>query len=206
MEGPTEIQRRVFEFIRDKLATGNPPTPREVAAAFGWNSKRAAECHIEALIKKRWLTSESGKARSLRLGPAAEPIPSTIVEIPVLGSIPAGFGDDQQQDIQEHIPVTIESIGFKPTSRAFAVRVRGESMIGKHICDGDIVLLEHGSDPRPGQVVAALIDRMSTLKTFVLKNGKPFLKAENPDFPDLIPSEELTIQGVFCALIRKGVK
>jgi len=51
--------------------------------------------------------------------------------------------------------------------------------------------------------VAALIDRKSTLKTFVLKNGKPFLKAENPKYPDLIPSDELMIQGVFRALIRK---
>ena len=59
-------------------------------------------------------------------------------------------------------------------------------------------------DPRPGQIVAALIDRKSTLKTFILKNGKPFLKAENPRYPDLIPSEELMIQGVFRALIRKS--
>jgi repressor LexA len=76
-------------------------------------------------------------------------------------------------------------------------------MIGKHICDGDIVLLEHGPDPRPGQIVAALIDRKSTLKTFVLKNGKPFLKAENPKYPDLIPSDELMIQGVVRTVIRK---
>jgi repressor LexA len=77
-------------------------------------------------------------------------------------------------------------------------------MIGKHICDGDIVLLEHGAEPRNGDVVAAYIDRKSTLKTFMLRNRKPFLKAENPKYPDLIPSEELVIQGVFRALIRKS--
>ena len=77
-------------------------------------------------------------------------------------------------------------------------------MIGRHICDGDIVgVLDHGLDPRPGQIVAALIDRKSTLKTFVLKNGKPFLKAENPKYPDLIPSEELMIQGVVRAVLRQ---
>ena len=52
--------------------------------------------------------------------------------------------------------------------------------------------------------MAALIDRKNTLKTFVVKNGKPFLKAENPKYPDLIPSEELVIQGVFRALIRRA--
>ena len=83
-------------------------------------------------------------------------------------------------------------------------RVVGDSMIGKHICDGDIAVFEHGLEPRSGQIVAALIDRKNTLKTFLVKNGKPFLKAENPKYPDLIPSEELVIQGVFRALIRKA--
>ena len=76
-------------------------------------------------------------------------------------------------------------------------------MIGRHICDGDIVILEHGPEPRHGQVVAALIDRKSTLKTFIQKGNKRYLKAENPSYPDLIPSEELMIQGVFKALIRR---
>jgi len=200
----TQIQRRVFEFVRDKLASGEPaPTPREIAAKFGWSSKRAAECHIEALIRKGWLTSEPGKARSLRLADAAQTVRRAVFELPVFGSIPAGFGSEREQEAGECIPVTIDSIGFKPTRNTFALRVSGDSMIGKHICDGDIVVLEHGPDPRPGQIVAALIDRKSTLKTFVMKSGKPFLKAENPKYPDLIPSDELMIQGVFRALIRK---
>jgi repressor LexA len=66
--------------------------------------------------------------------------------------------------------------------------------------------VEHGPEPRSGQIVAALIDRKSTLKTFVLKSGRPFLKAENPRYPELIPLEELTIQGVFKALIRKNLE
>jgi repressor LexA len=66
------------------------------------------------------------------------------------------------------------------------------------------VVLEHGQEPRNGQIVAALIDGASTLKTFVLKGGKPYLKAENPKYPDLIPAQELMIQGVFKALIRRA--
>jgi repressor LexA len=198
----TEIQRRVFEFVRTRLTGGHSaPTAREVAAHFGWSSKRAAECHFEALIRKGWLASEPGKARALRLN---DRVRRGLVEIPLFGSIPAGFGREREQEADECVPVTIESVGFKPTRNTFALRVTGESMIGKHICDGDIVVLEHGPDPRHGQVVAALIDRKSTLKTFILKNGKPFLKAENPKYPDLIPSEELMIQGVFRALIRKA--
>ncbi len=76
-------------------------------------------------------------------------------------------------------------------------------MIGKHIVSGDLVVLEHGMTPRTGDVVAALIDNESTLKTFVLENGKPYLRAENPNYPALIPAQELVIQGVMIALVRK---
>jgi repressor LexA len=205
MDELTEIQRKVFGFIRQKLVAGFPaPTTREVSAQFGWSSKRAAECHIEALIRKDFLAADPGKARSLRLKDVSQVSRRAVVEIPLFGSIPAGFGRDREQESDECVPVTIESIGFKPTRNTFALRVSGDSMIGKHICDGDIVILEHGPDPLPGQIVAALIDRKSSLKTFLVKNGRSFLKAENPKYPDLIPSEELMIQGVFRALIRKA--
>jgi repressor LexA len=201
----TETQRRVFEFVRDRLVAGQAaPTMREVAAKFRWRSKRAAECHLEVIIKKGWLASEPGKARSLRLVDGIKAVGQAVIEIPLFGSIPAGFGRDNEQEAGECVPVTIESIGFKPTRNTFALRVSGDSMIGKHICDGDIAVFEHGPEPRHGQIVAALIDRKSTLKTFVVKSGKPFLKAENPKYPDFIPSEELVIQGVFKALIRRA--
>jgi repressor LexA len=69
--------------------------------------------------------------------------------------------------------------------------------------DGDTVVLEHGRVPRTGDVVAALIDNESTLKTFVMNRGRPFLRAENPRYPDLVPAGELVIQGVVVALIRR---
>jgi len=205
MEALTEIQSRVFEFIADTLASGrSAPIPREISDKFGWSSKRSAECHIEALIRKGRLTSEPGKSRSLRVVESFRPVRKAVMEIPIFGSIPAGFGQDREQEADECVPVTIDSIGFKPTRNTFALRVVGDSMIGRHICEGDIAVFEHGPDPRSGQIVAALVDRKNTLKTFVVKNGKPYLKAENSRYPDLIPSEELVIQGVFRALIRRA--
>lgn len=201
---PTAVQRQVFEFVRDKLAGGGPaPTSREIAAAFHWRGKRAAEYHIEALIGAGLLQSDRGKARSLRLGYGVSRGQNAVMEIPLLGAVPAGLGRDRRQERGEFVLVTAELLGFEPSPQVFALRVNGESMIGRHICDGDIVLLEQGPEPRSGEIVAALIDRESTLKTFVVRNGQRFLKAENPDYPDLVPCEELTIQGVFRALIRK---
>jgi repressor LexA len=57
-------------------------------------------------------------------------------------------------------------------------------------------------EPKPRDIVAALIDGETTLKRYLVKNGQPYLKAENRDYPDLIPARELVIQGVMIALIR----
>lgn len=202
MAALTKIQQQVFDFVRDRLTTGqSAPTLRELAEEFGWSSSRAAACHIEAIIRKGFLIADIGKARSLRLPNDIRP--TQVAEIPIFGSIPAGSSAEREQDSEGCVVVTVESIGFKPTRNTFALRVVGDSMILKHICDGDIAVCEHGPEPRNGQVVAALIDRKNTLKTFIVKNGKPFLKAENPKYPNLVPSEELVIQGVLRAVIRR---
>jgi len=201
----TKRQRQIADFIqRRQQDTGMTPTFREIADHFGFGSVGTVVDHIQALRKKGVLPEATGKARSLRVQSPMQTLRRSVVDIPLFGSIPAGMGQDREQEPDGCVTVDVATIGFKPTRNTFALRVTGDSMIGKHICDGDIVVMEHGPDPRPGQVVAALIDRKSTLKTFLVRNGKPFLKAENPKYPELLPSDELMIQGVFRALIRKA--
>lgn len=205
----TPKQERVRQFILSELNTGQPcPTHREIAQHFGFASTYAAACHVRALIAKGALVASEGKARALRVVGIAESFPGVLrpatAEIPLFGTIPAGYGDELEQEPDGCVVVDVTTIGFKPTRNTFCLRVVGDSMIGKHICAGDIVILEHGSEPRNGDVVAALIDRKTTLKTFVQKGRKSFLKAENPQYPTLVPSEELVIQGVFKGLIRKA--
>ncbi len=101
------------------------------------------------------------------------------------------------------ISIDLEALGIKPSPRTFALEVRGDSMIGKHIIEGDVAVLEHGRTPRNGDTVAALIDGENTLKTFVQNGGRPYLKAEHPRHPKLIPAQELVIQGVLVALVRR---
>jgi repressor LexA len=76
-------------------------------------------------------------------------------------------------------------------------------MIDAHICDGDTVILER-REPRNREIVAALIDGETTLKRFIQGKSRTYLQAENPRFPDLIPLDELIIQGVMVALIRRA--
>jgi repressor LexA len=205
MKKLSKRQEAVRRFVMSEMAAGRPcPTHREIANHFGFASSFAAACHVNALIRKGALLSEPGKARALQMAENFKVVPPPVLgRIPLYGSIPAGFGDEREQEADSCISVDVATIGFKPTRNTFALRAAGDSMIGRHICNGDIVLLEHGREPRNGEIVAALIDRKSTLKTFVQKGSKRFLKAENPKYPALIPSEELMIQGVFRGLIRK---
>ena len=101
------------------------------------------------------------------------------------------------------ISIDIASLGIPRNARTFALKVRGESMIDAHICDGDTVILEF-REPRHLDIVAALIDGETTLKRFVMENGRPFLHAENTNFPDIIPARELVVQGVLVGLLRTG--
>jgi repressor LexA len=99
------------------------------------------------------------------------------------------------------LSMDLRSAGIGNRARTFALRVRGDSMIDAHIVDGDLVILE-AREPRRGDIVAALIDGETTLKRYTMENGRPLLKAENPRFPNLTPSRELTIQGVMIGLVR----
>jgi repressor LexA len=201
----TKQQRRVLRVIETRQAAGDPsPSFREIGEELGLKNISAVAKHVGALKRKKVLAGNTGKARALWVTTPLAKLRRRVVDIPILGPIPAGFPDDGTPEAEGCISVDIGSVGFTPTRNTFAVRVRGVSMIGRHILDGDIVLLERGPDPRNGQVVGALVDGERTLKTYVVKNGKPYLKAENPKYPDLIPAQELVIQGVFKALIRKA--
>jgi len=115
--------------------------------------------------------------------------------------IPAGMPEGQEQESDRCITVDPATIRLPRNAKTFALEVRGDSMIGAGILDRDIVILEH-AEPRNRDIVAALIDGDVTLKRYLVEKGNPFLRAENPLYPDLIPAQELLIQGVFRALIR----
>jgi repressor LexA len=203
MAALTRRQQQILDFLQKfQQANGNMPTIKEIAAHFGFRSPNAVTSHLRLLKNKGVIQDERNKARSIRLTTPLQKLRKLVCDVPVFGSIPAGFAADRDQEAEGCVSVDVNSIGYKPTKNAFALRVTGDSMIGKYILDGDFVILEHGPDPRNGEIVAALIDGQCTLKTYLVKGGKPYLKAENPKYPNLIPAQELVIQGVFRALIR----
>jgi repressor LexA len=200
----TKRQSQILEFIKaQQRTTGQSPSLRDIARHFGFRSMTAAVDHVRVLIRKGVLKHRPGQARSWQVVSPLDNLRRPVVDIPVYGTIPAGFSEEKKQEATGCISVDVESLGIRPTTRTFALQVRGDSMVGKHIVDGDYAIFEHGMTPRPGDVVAALIDNESTIKTFLTERGKPHLRAENPRYPKLIPATELVIQGVMVALIRK---
>jgi len=195
----TDRQEEILDFVRGRIQEGGiAPTVREVQAAFRFSSPNAAARHLKALETKGVLMRAPGRARSLSLAEGWRADPN---EVPIYGTIPAGLPDDSETQIEGCVRVDPNTIRIPKNARTFALRVRGDSMIGAHILDGDIVILSFES-PSHGKIVAALIDGETTLKRYLTRSNKPYLKAENPKYPDLIPARELVIQGVMVGLVR----
>lgn len=197
----TERQQQILDFIRDQQSTrGIAPSRAEIQEHFRFASINAVTEHLKALEKKGALQREANTARGLALTDSYRG--KAMVEIPIYGSIAAGLPEMQQQQPDGCISVDVETLRLPKGVRVFALKVRGDSMVGAGILSGDVVVLEFRGEARNGDIVAALIDGETTLKRYVMQRGKPFLKAENPRFPNLIPAHELVIQGVQVALLR----
>ena len=192
----TAPQQLLLRFLEERCDDGHPPpTIREICERFHFRSTKAAYDHLAALQKKGYLHRDPKSARGLRLLRRNK-------GVPLLGRISAGYPRPSEAELPERLALNPGVYGIVDCAKAFALRVSGDSMTGRHLFDGDIVLLESGSEAHDGDVVAALIDNESTLKTLVMRGGKTWLRAENPNYPDPIPTLNLRIQGVARAVIR----
>jgi repressor LexA len=202
-EALTERQQQVLDFVQaHHRQHGVAPSIREIQAHFGLASPFGVQRHLDALTEKGALRRLDGKARGLL--PSSHPRRGALAEIPLFGSIPAGYGvETQVTEPESYISMDTVSLGIRPNTKVFALKVRGDSMINANILDGDTVFLTP-REPHQQEIVAALIDGESTLKRFLVQRGRPFLRAENPRYPDLIPANELSIQGVMVGLLRTG--
>ena len=195
-----DSRKEVLEFIEAYVGEHHrPPTIREIQLHCEFGSPRAVSYLLEKLEEEGHLTRQR-HSRGIQLTKAR--VVGSGLQLPLYASIPAGnpdqFHDVEAGEVLRFIPTTF---GILNPLRAFAVRVRGDSMIDAGIFSGDIVVLEQ-KEAKPGDIVAALIDGSSTLKRLVKEGGKLFLKAENDDYPDLSPVEQLETQGVVVSVLR----
>jgi repressor LexA len=182
MKELTLRQREVLEFMRTfSERHGVPPAVREIGDRFGFTA-RAAFDHLKALERKGMLERRvTGKrvSRTLVVPGQRHGRRSARDEIPVLGRIAAGAPILAVENREDSIPLTPDWLG--PSGQdVFALRVKGESMIGAHIVEGDLVLVRKQETASPGDIVAALLDGQATVKRFARDGDAVVLKAEHP--------------------------
>lgn len=192
-EKVTDNERKVFEFIKQRVEEGYPPTVREICTRFGFKSTSTAHRYIRSLTDKGFIEKADNQNRAIRL------MGSGGMRIPLVGTVTAGTPITAIEYISEYI-------SFQPSRHysnpLFALKVRGESMINAAILDGDIVVVEQVPTAENGDIVVALIDgEDATVKTFYKEEGHYRLQPENDTMEPIIV-DEVAILGKVVGVIR----
>ena len=177
----------VNHFIQEN---GYAPSVREIGAAVGLRSTASVSYHLQQLQQKGLLQAPDAKGKKRAIVTSVRP-----GQIPVVGVVTAG------------IPIlAIENqegtMAWDGDPNCFALRVRGESMIGAGILDGDRVIVRPQQTANDGQIVVARIGDEATVKRLSRRNGEIWLLPENPAFPP-IDGSEAEIIGIVKALCRE---
>jgi repressor LexA len=201
MERLTDKQKAVLKFIeRYQLKHGASPTLREMRQRFKVSSDNSILKHLRALDEKGYISRDDTPRGIKILDSVKKRLQSETIRLPLLGYIPAGGPVLTEEYIESWYDVGPDVA--KREEGYFLLKVTGDSMINAGIFDGDIVVVNSKRPYRTGDIVVALVDNQNTIKRYMRKDGKAYLKAENPDYPDIYPEQSLSIQGVVTALLR----
>ena len=195
----THRQKQVYEFIKQYVDQhGISPTDREVADYLGIKSRGVAHRYIQHLVDVNLISKVKGRRRNIRLIDTS--VEAENETLPILGEIAAGSPlDPAPQTEVLNIVKTVFGIN------RFLLSVKGDSMCGDNICDGDYVICERRHDIRNGSIVAAIVDdRDVTLKRIQHHSDNTVsLVPSNPAMMPLVYSaERVNIQGVYLGLLR----
>jgi repressor LexA len=199
----TPRQRTLVQFIQEYSSLhGRAPTQWEIAEHLGLSSLGTVQSHIKSLCRKGVLRKEWNQNRSLRLAHPFPLKPGDTVELRLAGQVAAGKPIEAVLD-HETVKVPEELLG---RGENFALRVKGDSMIGDGICDGDVIIVRRSGNAENGQTVVALIDgREATVKRFRRNgDGTVTLSPTNPTYQELVCEESRSaVQGIVVGLLRK---
>ncbi len=197
----TDRQEEILTFIETFCADhGYPPTVREIASFFDFRSVRAAHKHVTALVKKGFIRRRPGQPRGIEI---VQPPGSLKPSVPVLGTIAAGPLNLAWEEREGELEID----GLPGDGRGFfMLRVKGESMVGAHIADGDYALIQLQNTAENGDIVAVRIGEEATLKRFYREGDTIRLQPENPDMEAIVVTEhddDLVIMGKVRRIIRR---
>lgn len=200
----TDRQREILDLILDTVhRRGYPPSVREIGEAVGLSSPSTVHSHLSALVDGGYLRRDPSKPRAIEVletpdQPELRRAP--VRDVPLVGRIAAGSPILAEEDIEEIFPLPTEIVGNDPV---FMLKVRGDSMIGAGIFDGDLVVIRRQPEAREGELVAALIDgEEATVKRLHREPGRVVLIAENPAYEPIVLTGGVEIIGRVVAVIR----
>ena len=189
-----KIHRYVNEFC---LETSRTPSVSEIATALGI-SKGTAHNYLKAMDEREMISYQNGEL----LTQVTKKCTKGQVGIPLAGVIPCGPPEEEVEDIDEYIFMPRALLG---EGRFFILRADGDSMVDAGIDSGDLVVVRRQLDASPGQIVAALVDGGSTLKSLVFnkETERYELHSENrkKNYPP-VSGRNISIQGVAVKVIK----
>ncbi|MFH1502838.1 MAG: transcriptional repressor LexA [Candidatus Eisenbacteria bacterium] len=199
-------QKKILKFITETIRDHDrSPTIREIGEEFGISSTNGVRYHLKVLEERGYIKRERGISRGIEWREHHVPSPAraNANEIPIVGQVAAGTPVLAVENIEGVIAVDEM---FARDEDSFALRVSGDSMKDGGIFDGDVVIVRPQATAKGGDVVVALIDDEATVKTYTRKNGRVVLKAENPDYDDIVlddRDEDARLLGKVVGLMRK---
>jgi SOS regulatory protein LexA len=122
-------------------------------------------------------------------------------ELKLLGEVQAGFPSPAEEDLQDTL--SLDQFLIENPQASYLVKVSGDSMIDAGILPGDIVVVDRGRQPKPGDIVIAQVDGDWTMKYFTREKNKVVLQPANKKYKPIEPRENMTIGGVVVANVRK---
>jgi repressor LexA len=201
MKTLTKKQKLVLDYIRSFVEKhGHAPSYEEIAQGVGLSSPSTIHSHVGKLEQKGYITKKWNANRSIDISrPISES--KSAVELPLAGRIAAGKPLEAIED-QETISIPSDMLGRHDT---YVLMVKGDSMEGDHVLDGDYIIVEKRPTARNGDMVVALIrNSEATLKRFRRERGKISLEPANPIYPVMTYNEEeVSIQGIVVGILRK---
>jgi repressor LexA len=201
MKEVTKRQQEVLTFIADYIESHNyPPTIREIAQHFSISVKGAHD-HITALKKKNRIKTNDKHFRTIELIRDIEDTSNdSFKAVPLLGTVAAGKPILSEENLDGTIDIHTSML--KRNSEYFALTVRGDSMEGAGILDGDTAIIEKQPVVQNGEIAVIQMDDAVTLKTFYRESARIRLQPENTRYSPIYVSQDLRILGRLSHIIR----
>ena len=195
----SEKQREILEYIKKEILNkGYPPTVRDICEAVHLKSTSSVHAHLESLEKNGYIRRDPTKPRAIEIVDDNFKLTRReMVNVPMIGQVAAGQPLLAVENIDAYFPIPAE---YMPNAESFMLKVKGESMVGAGILDGDHIIVERCSTAENGDMVVALVDDSATVKTFYRENRHIRLQPENDAMePIILPSCKILgkVFGVF---------